>query len=430
MERIVACDVKSLLSVNPSHTTHPLCASILFSICFMKRLILLSFLTCLTVGGAARLVAQPEPLRSSQAVAASPTASSTAGHYRDVFYLSDRFGFRFVSPSGYVITPSETQPASKPAPPSQVLELWQQADFLNRAALMETPPMIRITVYNNAKRLPLPHWKGELSRNDDRSIRVAGQPAIAYTATGLYESDNVLLSSPDGRYVLRLTVGYTDAKAPIRKVFDQLVSSFIFDVNSASKSTAKWRINYSRLQSLLAAKDWQAADLETRAILQRLAGSKGDLLFSSKSVLSRLPLTDLQTLDALWSNASGGRFGFTAQQRVWRQAVKGSSHAKTQVERFAQSVGWRRTQPLPNNNPIGMELGGTKWRFDTELDYTGAAPVGHFPWVGVSSGRLTDLLNERSLGCGSCTIDAIYLVSDRYYDYLPALFARFKQIAK
>ena len=395
----------------------------------MKRIILVSFLTCLTVGGAAQLVAQQAPLRSPQAVAASPTASSTSGHYRDVFYLSDRFGFRIVSPSGYVITPSETQLSSKLAPPLQVLELWQQADFLNRASLPETPPLIQITVYNNNKRLPLTYWKGELSRNDARPIRVAGQPAIAYTATGLYESDNLLLTSPDGRYVLRLTVGYIDAKAPIRKVFDQLVSDFIFDVNPDSRSASKWRINYNRLQSLLAAKDWQAADLETRAILQRLAGSKGDLLFSSKSVLSRLPLTDLQTLDRLWSNASGGRFGFTAQQRIWRQAAKGSSNAKTQVERFAQSVGWRRTQPLPENNLIGMELSGTKWRFDTELNYT-EAPVGHFPWVGVSSGRLTDLLNERSLGCGSCTIDAIYLVSDRYYDYLPALFARFKQIAK
>ncbi len=157
----------------------------------MKRIILLSFLTCLTVGGAAQLVTQQEPLRSPQAFAASPTASSTSDHYRDVFYLSDRFGFRFVSPSGYVITPSETQPSSKPTPPLQVLEIWQQADFLNRDSLPETPPLLRITVYNNSKRLPLTYWKGELSRNDDRPIRVAGQPAIAYTSTGLYESDNV-----------------------------------------------------------------------------------------------------------------------------------------------------------------------------------------------------------------------------------------------
>ncbi len=396
----------------------------------MKRIILLSFLACLTVGRATQLVAQQEPLRSPQAFAASPTASSTSGQYRDVFYLSDRFGFRFVSPSGYEITPSETQPSSKPAPPLQVLELWQQADFLNRAALMEMPPLIRITVYNNTKRLPLTHWKGELSRNDDRPIRVAGQLAIAYTSTGLYESDNVLLPSPDGRYVFRLTVGYMDAKASIRKVFQELVTDFAFDVKPDPKSASKWQINYNRLQSLLAAKDWQAADLETRTIFQRLAGTKGDLLFSSKSVIPRIPAAELKVLDTLWSNASGGRFGFSAQNRIWQQVAKNSKNSKSQAEQFAQRVGWRRTQPLPENNPIGMELGGTRWLFDTELNYTGAAPVGHFPWVGVSSERLADLLNERSLGCGSCTIDAIYLAGDRYHDYLPALFSRVKQIVK
>jgi hypothetical protein len=41
---------------------------------------------------------------------------------------------------------------------------------------------------------------------------------------------------------------------------------------------------------------------------------------------------------------------------------------------------------------------------------------------------LTNLLNDRSQGCGSCTIDAMYLSNDRYEAYLPALFARFKAI--
>jgi hypothetical protein len=257
-------------------------------------------------------------------------------------------------------------------------------------------------------------------------MRVAGQPAIAYTSTGLYEYDNVVVASPDGRYVLRFTAGYMDAKAPIRRVFQELVSSFSFDVIPDPKAASKWRINYSRLQRLLATKNWQAADVETRAILQRLAGSKGDLMFNSKSVLPRIPLQELQTLDNLWSKASGGRFGFTAQQRIWQQVARGSGSPKVQAERFAQRVGWRRSQSLPQSNPIGIPLSGTWWRLDSELNYSASAPVGHLPWVGVSSSRLVDLLNESGPGCGSCTIDAVYLANDRYQDYLPALFAKFK----
>ncbi len=396
----------------------------------MKRIILFGLLACFAAGNATQRLVLSESWRSQPAMAASPATSSVLRQHRDVFYLSDRFGFRFVAPSQHVITPAETIPTTQAVKPLQVLEVWQQADFLNRASLPQTPPIIRIVVYDNAKRLPLAQWKGELSRNDDRPITVAGQRAIAYTSTGLYESDNVLLGSPDGRYVFRLTVGYIDTNDPIRKVFQEITTSLVFDVSPDAKSATKWRINYSRLQNLLLAKNWQAADLETRAILQRLAGSRGDLLFSSKSVLPRISLTDLKTIDTLWAKASGGRFGFSAQYRIWQQVAKGSGNAKTQTERFAQRVGWRRARPLPENNPIGVEVGGTGWRLDTELNYTSAAPVGHLPWVGVSSSRLTDMLNERSLGCGSCTIDAIYLTSDRYLDYLPAFFTRWRGVPK
>jgi hypothetical protein len=395
----------------------------------MKRTLTLSFLACLVVGSATSLFFLPTQTPVDKVVAASPSITAKPvpkpRPLRDVFYLNDRFGFRIVVPSGYTIEPFGTKSAT-PAP-LDVLELWQQADFVNRTSLPETPPIISIAVYDNAKRLPLTQWKGELSRTDDRPVTVAGQAAIAYTSTGLYESDNVLFSSPDGRYVFRLKVGYTDAKAPIRQTFQDVLASFTFDV-SPDPTASKWRINYSRLQRLLAAKDWQAADIETRAILQRLAGPQGDLLYSSKDVLPRLPLADLKTIDTLWSNASGGRFGFSAQQRLWQQVAKGSKNAKVQTERFAQRVGWRRTQPLPQNNPVGMEISGTLWRLDTELNYTTAAPIGHLPWVGVSSHVLTNLLNDRSQGCGSCTIDAMYLSSNRYEAYLPALFARFKAV--
>jgi hypothetical protein len=205
----------------------------------MKRIITLGFLAVLSTASATQLLPLPDYLRSQQAFAASPTAGSVPLPRRRAFYQSNRFGFRIVSPRGYIITPSKTKPSTKPATPIQVLEIWQQADFLHRASLPETPPIISITIYNNSKRLPLTHWKGELSRNDHRSLTVAGQNAIAYTSTGLYEYDNVLFSSPDNRYIYRLTAGYADAKAPIRQTFQKIVSSFTFNVSPGPKSGSK-----------------------------------------------------------------------------------------------------------------------------------------------------------------------------------------------
>ncbi|MFB2970271.1 GUN4 domain-containing protein [Aerosakkonema sp. BLCC-F183] len=374
------------------------------------------------IGNSTQLSGLSTPPSASQVAAANPTGNAAA--MRDVFYTSKSFGFRFVRPSGYTIVP--TQKLSGQPTPVEVLEIWNQADYLNPNDLPESPPIISITVYNNSQKLPLARWKGQLSRNDDRPLTVAGQQAIAYTSTGLYESDNVLFSSRDNGYVFRLQVGYINKNDRIRQVFQQVVSTFTFDILNPSQPISQWRIDYSNLQNFLNRRNWQAADLETRGIIFRLAGTEGDLLFDSKTVLAQLPCEDLRNIDRLWSTASQKRFGYSAQQRIWQQINPRTNNSKQRVERFGQVVGWRRNAPLPENNPVGMELAGTQWRLDTELNYTANAPVGHFPWVGVSSTRLSDYLSERSSGCGSCTIDAMNLASDRFNDYLPALFTRLK----
>jgi hypothetical protein len=194
----------------------------------MKRMMTLGLLTVAVVGVATQLL----PLREGRSLSA-PTrlvASPSPAANPNAFYLSDRFGFQITLPKGYIIAPSESAPPTQPARPLEVLELWNQADYPHRASLPETPPLITITVYNNTRRLPLSAYKGELSHNDDRLITVGGQPAIAYTSTGLYESDNVLLSSADGRYVFRLRGSYMDANAPIRQDFQNVVSSLTLDV--------------------------------------------------------------------------------------------------------------------------------------------------------------------------------------------------------
>mgnify|MGYP002784959515 CR=1 FL=1 len=391
----------------------------------MKRVVTIGLLSLVVVGCSQPVLSSFKSGQTPEAIAANPSQAVAAEPLRDVFYMSDHFGFRMVLPSGYVVHSPTDDGQRKPAKALEVIELWQQSDFLNRENLPETPPILRIQVYNNSQRSPLSQWKGELSKNDDRTVQVAGQPAIAYSSTGLYETDNVVFSSPDGRYIFRMSAGYIDAKAPIRKTFQELVNSFTFDLLPTSKSAPKWQVNYSRLQNLLAKRDWQAADFETRAIIRRLAiisERKGDFFYGSKSMFQVIPAQDLQTIDALWSKASNGRFGYRAQQRIWQQVSAQTKNPKLRVEKFAQAVGWRHSKPTAN--PLSMELSANEWLLDDELTYTATAPAGHFPWAGISSSHLVDMLKERSQGCGSCTIDAMYLAKDRYYDYLPGLFSR------
>ncbi|MBD2156400.1 GUN4 domain-containing protein [Leptolyngbya sp. FACHB-16] len=339
---------------------------------------------------------------------------------RDVFYFSE-YGFRFVMPKGFTVVPSEEQ--STAPVPVQHLEIWNLGDFYNRGNQTENPPIVRIRVFENPQGLPLRDWKGELSEEGDRPISVAGQEGLAYSATGLYESDNVVFSSPDGRYVIRIRADYIGPEDDTREVFQGLLQSFVFDLVPGATGTTQ--IDYSHLQQHLAAQDWQRADLETRAILSRIwqRDRQGDLYYGSSGFLANLPCEDVRTIDQLWSAASQGRLGLRAQQRIWETVSAQTTDPRERVDRFGQAVGWRRDTPWGEDNPFGFVLVGSSWNLDTTMNVS--EPVdGQFPWGGISASRLESLLAETATGCGSCTTDAMYLVSDRYYEYIPALFER------
>jgi hypothetical protein len=213
----------------------------------MKRIFPLGLLALLAIG-----CSTTTPAISSQQVnkaeTSAPTliAQSTSSpnsairkqrSQRQNIYRSAKFGFRFQYPNGYVVDNSNENPQPKPGETLQgMIEIWKSADYQAIQARKfeggtELPPNISITVHSNTNQRPLSYWKDTLSIGSSpaRAITVAGQEAIAYTSTGLYEFDNVLLLSRDGRRVIRLSRGYLNASDPSRQAFQQLVSSFRFN---------------------------------------------------------------------------------------------------------------------------------------------------------------------------------------------------------
>ncbi|MGK7904694.1 MAG: GUN4 domain-containing protein [Hormoscilla sp.] len=125
---------------------------------------------------------------------------------------------------------------------------------------------------------------------------------------------------------------------------------------------AESELDYSKLASLLVWKRWQAADLETWSLLSQASGKglKGYLLAGD---IDKIPCEDLQAIDRLWVERSGGRFGFTVQAQIYWQV--GEDYLS-----FCDRVGWPVYQP--HNSHKGL-------RFNLK------APPGHLPsrvWVG------------------------------------------------
>jgi len=389
----------------------------------MKRMVLVGGVVALGLGMLGLGGFQAASSEKAAAIAAE-TNDATLNHTpsnRDIFHFSD-VGFRFVTPEGFIVVSSEEVPGG-PSAPVQHLEVWERVAYYNRTSQPEAPPVVHIRVFENTQGLPLEDWKGDLSEAGDRPITVAGQEGLTYSATGLYEADNVVFTTPDGRYVIRIRGEYMGAEDDIRNAYQTILKTFAFDLVPGAQGRDR-PIDYSRLQQRLAAQDWQGADLETRAIFYRLwqQNLSHDFYYDSPEFAANLPCEDVQTIDRLWSAASQGQLGLQTQQQIWESIASQTTNPRERVERFGETVGWRQDTPQTGDGSLNAIL-GTSWKLETDLDVTAPIP-GQFPWAGISSDRLQALLTESGLGCGSCTVDAMYLAAERYYDYLPALFAR------
>ncbi|MGK7902264.1 MAG: GUN4 domain-containing protein [Hormoscilla sp.] len=125
-------------------------------------------------------------------------------------------------------------------------------------------------------------------------------------------------------------------------------------------------VDYSKLRALLAEKNWQGADVETRRLMLSIAGAdrRSDLLLTATDI-QEFPCTELRTIDKVWVEYSEGHFGFSVIKGIYAEVGKDYSQ-------LAERVGWRA---------------GEKWIKYQEVNFTGNAPVGHLPitWLVPSS---------------------------------------------
>jgi eukaryotic-like serine/threonine-protein kinase len=117
-------------------------------------------------------------------------------------------------------------------------------------------------------------------------------------------------------------------------------------------------VDYNHLKTLLAAQKWREADEETRRLMLKVAQREKEGWLDAKSI-ELFPCKDLETIDNLWVQASGGRFGFSVQRRVW-ESVGGQANADWETYcRFGDRVGWRINGNWLNNTIAFDPMGST-----------------------------------------------------------------------
>lgn len=163
---------------------------------------------------------------------------------------------------------------------------------------------------------------------------------------------------------------------------------------------------YEQVRAALKAGDFKAANTEVSEIILKLANRTNEGWLDAGAA-EHLPCGDIVYIDLLFSQASGGKFGFAAQREVLdalpvpRDDGKGLSATFERLVAFGEAVGWRRDG---------------HWITYDDMSFSPAtAPKGHLPvfqpenkirapfkWRDGSpetAGGLFDLLDERLAVC-------------------------------
>jgi hypothetical protein len=154
-------------------------------------------------------------------------------------YTSRRSGFQFDYPAGFVVE-SKSSSGKGDDRSLEWVDLWTQRDYdgiKSNVTPTELPPNVSIAVQKNPQRLGLLDWVWRrrssqfVSPARFTSLTVAGQTAIAFQSTGLYDYENVVLAMPTSSDVMVIRLakdGLPERNATYRPVFQQVISSLQF----------------------------------------------------------------------------------------------------------------------------------------------------------------------------------------------------------
>ncbi|CAN1209500.1 Protein kinase domain-containing protein [Tumidithrix helvetica PCC 7403] len=145
--------------------------------------------------------------------------------------------------------------------------------------------------------------------------------------------------------------------------------------NHVKPQIPKGAIDYNPLRNFLKQGNLQAADMETYNLILRLAGDKsyGDGTFHPDE-LNNLSCAGLVLIDQLWSQASNGNLGFSAQKKIYESEGK-------DWQKMYSKVGWRS---LTGEWLIDTryERQKSRWEYlEGRLPNFQAPPPGHLPFV-------------------------------------------------
>ncbi|MEQ9669021.1 hypothetical protein [Coleofasciculus sp. G2-EDA-02] len=198
-------------------------------------------LCCVSLGLTIACQAEPpsgvnSPGTSAESVTSSSStepATQTNSSSKDSqnTYKNESLGISFEYPEGFVVDDTNEQSDTESEVRRGSVEVWTQADYQaiqNDFEGTELPANVSLWVYRNPDRLSLQEWVKSrsdyfVSPENYKEQQVANQDAIAFESTGLYESENLVLSSLDGQDIIVISLAKGSGnEAVYQQAFEQI----------------------------------------------------------------------------------------------------------------------------------------------------------------------------------------------------------------
>jgi hypothetical protein len=124
-------------------------------------------------------------------------------------------------------------------------------------------------------------------------------------------------------------------------------------------------IDYTKLESLLAAGNWREADEETARVICLIAGKEQEGWLREEEI-DNFPSKELKTIDQLWTRHSNSKFGFSVQKAIY-QSLGGTRNYNPDIfKKLGDHLGWRIKDDWLNYKDLNFNLN---------------APLGHLPGI-------------------------------------------------
>ncbi|BAZ43030.1 GUN4-like protein [Chondrocystis sp. NIES-4102] len=136
----------------------------------------------------------------------------------------------------------------------------------------------------------------------------------------------------------------------------------------------KTGIDYTTLKNLLKEQKWSEADIHTYKLIEQIvktAKRENPHIFIELKSIAEFSCPDIRTIDYLWKQYSGNKFGFSSQQEVWQSVNQKGDFSTETWRNFATKVGWKK----------GDVASSSGYLLYNQLNFNPKeAPAGHLPW--------------------------------------------------